>query len=160
MFRTQIRRAGLALASVAIVATSLTGTIAAAPIDNAAQSSDTRIVASAPHILAKADLAVKFISVSGNQLTVEKYVFLVTNLGPDTAQVNTDRWVIAYDGSGAQVVTSQPGSMVLASGATSTVTIVCQAPSPGGKCFGAKLAAQVTNGFDPDPSNNSAAYTH
>ena len=149
MFRTnlhQIRRAALALAGGAIVATSLmTSVAAAAP-------------AEAPIIkIPAADLSVTRLSLSHDAAYQNvDYRFRITNNGP--SKMTFRYHIFAYWAAYGQPNGTQDGgtyTVTMNPGDTLDKTMSCHISGDGHTCNGGQVDLTLINSLDPNMSNNS-----
>ena len=163
MFTHRIRKAALVLAGAAILATSLTTTIAlAAPESPAVPAVSERIEhfenkITLPPKLPRADLVVTSLGFTADA-TIQnvEYRFRITNNGPDKMTFKYDGKALwAYDGNPNGYQYGPSGHATRSSGESIDLVVPCHlSGDPSHYCASGELTVEPVFGVDTDPGNN------
>jgi hypothetical protein len=162
MFAYRIRNVALALAGAALIATSLTSSVAAAgPAGSQPWSAAAETVAAKPKVdLPRADGEIFFVNYSVTGAPHNRhtwFTYVIENNGPERAAFKYEMYVTYLE---CATCTSQihtlDGHLTLDSGARENLMIAgfCEPNEPGNPCLGS--GAKITTlGLDPNQSNNT-----
>ena len=157
MLTSPLRRTSLAIASLAIVVSTLVTPAAAAPIPASGAAAE-EVVSGPPIKLPISNLVVTKKSKEGDPYQSQTYFFEIKNFGPDPTTVKFRKQATWFTASGeakySQFDYTSP--LTLEVGGVMLVQIDCN-PGPGGYCYKATLSANPI-GLDPNTSNNVDYY--